>query len=122
MLMLDLQSEQFPQYGRLKSYYGQPFIWCMLHNFGGTLGMFGSAQIINQVRHGSWFFPALPDVAGNVTIIRPFFQRTFDGRNMNGSTMVGTGLTPEGINQNYVIYELMNEMAYRHGPVDLDAW
>ncbi|XP_020300841.1 alpha-N-acetylglucosaminidase [Pseudomyrmex gracilis] len=96
MLVLDLQSEQFPQYNRLKSYYGQPFIWCMLHNFGGTLGMFGSAQIINQ--------------------------RTFEARNMNGSTMVGTGLTPEGINQNYVIYELMNEMAYRHEPVDLDAW
>lgn len=41
---------------------------------------------------------------------------------MNGSTMVGTGLTPEGINQNYVIYELMNEMAYRHEPVNLDNW
>ncbi|XP_070531316.1 alpha-N-acetylglucosaminidase isoform X2 [Cardiocondyla obscurior] len=96
MLVLDLQSEQFPQYDRFESYYGQPFIWCMLHNFGGTLGMFGSAQIINQ--------------------------RTFDARNMNDSTMVGTGLTPEGINQNYVIYELMNEMAYRHEPVDLDNW
>lgn len=41
---------------------------------------------------------------------------------MNGSTMVGIGLTPEGINQNYVIYELMNEMGYRHEPVDLDRW
>lgn len=49
MIVLDLQSEQFPQYRRLKSYYGQPFIWCMLHNFGGTLGMFGSAKIINHV-------------------------------------------------------------------------
>lgn len=49
MLILDLQSEQFPQYGRLESYYGHPFIWCMLHNFGGTLGMFGSAEIVNQV-------------------------------------------------------------------------
>ena len=49
MIVLDLQSEQFPQYRRLKSYYGQPFIWCMLHNFGGTLGMFGSATIINHV-------------------------------------------------------------------------
>ncbi|KAH0956765.1 hypothetical protein HN011_009096 [Eciton burchellii] len=96
MLILDLQSEQFPQYSRLKSYYGQLFIWCMLHNFGGTLGMFGSAQIINQ--------------------------RTFEARNMNSSTMIGTGLTPEGINQNYVIYELMSEMAYRHHPVDLDVW
>lgn len=49
MIVLDLQSEQFPQYKRLNSYYGQPFIWCMLHNFGGTLGMFGSAEIINHV-------------------------------------------------------------------------
>lgn len=49
MIVLDLQSEQFPQYTRLQSYYGQPFIWCMLHNFGGTLGMFGSAEIINKV-------------------------------------------------------------------------
>jgi len=55
-------------------------------------------------------------------IIQLFAQRTFEGRNMNGSTMVGTGLTPEGINQNYVIYELMNEMAYRHVPVNLDNW
>lgn len=96
MIVLDLQSEQFPQYKRLNSYYGQPFIWCMLHNFGGTLGMFGSAEIINH--------------------------RVFEARNMNGSTMVGTGLTPEGINQNYVIYELMNEMAYRKKPVNLDKW
>lgn len=96
MIVLDLQSEQFPQYGRLKSYYGQPFIWCMLHNFGGTLGMFGSAGIVNK--------------------------QVFEGRNMAGSTMIGTGLTPEGINQNYVIYELMNEMAYRRDPVDLDLW
>ncbi|XP_011306418.1 alpha-N-acetylglucosaminidase [Fopius arisanus] len=96
MIVLDLQSEQFPQYSRLKSYYGQPFIWCMLQNFGGTLGMFGSATIINK--------------------------RISDARNMKGSTMVGTGLTPEGINQNYIIFELMNEMAYRRRPVDLNAW
>ncbi|XP_034938192.1 alpha-N-acetylglucosaminidase isoform X2 [Chelonus insularis] len=96
MIILDLQSEQFPQYDKFDSYYGQPFIWCMLHNFGGTLGMFGSAAIINE--------------------------RVFEARNMNGSTMIGTGLTPEGINQNYVIYDLMNEMAYRKRPVNLDQW
>lgn len=49
MIVLDLQSEQFPMYKTLNSYYGQPYIWCMLHNFGGTLGMFGSAEIINIV-------------------------------------------------------------------------
>lgn len=49
MIVLDLQSEQFPQYGRLPQYFGQPYIWCMLHNFGGTLGNFGSISILNQV-------------------------------------------------------------------------
>lgn len=49
MLVLDLQSETVPQYGRLQSYYGQPFVWCMLHNFGGTLGMHGSVEVLNTV-------------------------------------------------------------------------
>ena len=50
MIVLDLQSELNPQYKRLQSYYGQPFIWCMLHNFGGTLGLYGSVGNINMVR------------------------------------------------------------------------
>lgn len=49
MIILDLQSELNPQYKRLHSYYGQPFIWCMLHNFGGTLGLYGSVGSVNRV-------------------------------------------------------------------------
>ena len=49
MIVLDLQSEMQPLYEKLNSYFGHAFIWCMLHNFGGTLGMFGSAGIINEV-------------------------------------------------------------------------
>lgn len=41
---------------------------------------------------------------------------------MPNSTMIGTGLTPEGINQNYVIYDLALEMAYRKKPVHLSTW
>jgi len=41
---------------------------------------------------------------------------------LENGTMVGTGLTPEGINQNYVMYELMNEMAWRTEPVNLTEW
>ena len=36
--------------------------------------------------------------------------------------MIGTGLTPEGINQNYVIYELMTESAWRETPANLTTW
>ncbi|KAG5871127.1 hypothetical protein JTB14_031139 [Gonioctena quinquepunctata] len=96
MIILDLQSEQFPQYDRLEQYFGQPYIWCMLHNFGGTLGMFGSASIINK--------------------------NVIEARNKPNSTMIGTGLTPEGINQNYVIYDLMTEFAWRKEPADLNEW
>lgn len=36
--------------------------------------------------------------------------------------MIGTGITPEGINQNYVVYDLMNEMGWRLKSVDLNQW
>lgn len=49
MLVLDLMAELHPQYLRLQSYYGQPFIWCMLHNFGGTLGLYGAINNVNRV-------------------------------------------------------------------------
>ncbi|XP_060531766.1 alpha-N-acetylglucosaminidase [Cylas formicarius] len=96
MIILDLQSEQFPQYDRLDQYFGQPYVWCMLHNFGGTLGMYGSATIINE--------------------------EVIKARNAANSTMIGTGLTMEGINQNYVIYDLMSESAWRRQPTNLTEW
>lgn len=49
MIVLDLQSELYPQYHRLPSYYGQPFIWCMLHNYGAVTGLYGSLEQINNV-------------------------------------------------------------------------
>ena len=49
MIVLDLYSEVKPQYLRLESYFGQPFIWCMLHNFGGTLPLYGTMQRVNEV-------------------------------------------------------------------------
>lgn len=86
VLVLDLHSDMFPQYERTKSYYGQPFIWNMLHNFGGNLGLRGSAALI-------------ADRA----------RETYNNPDM---TMVGLGVTPEGINQNHVIYEFALDLAW----------
>ena len=36
--------------------------------------------------------------------------------------MIGIGLTPEGINQNDVIYEFMMENTWRTAPADLAQW
>ncbi|KAH9515418.1 hypothetical protein Btru_014406 [Bulinus truncatus] len=96
MIILDLATETDPIYQRLDSYYGQPFIWCMLHNFGGTMELYGAVDQINK---------------------GPFIGRQFPN-----STMVGIGLTPEGIHQNEVMYEFMMENAWRTQPRVVDDW
>uniref|UniRef100_A0A3B5A2Z6 Alpha-N-acetylglucosaminidase n=2 Tax=Stegastes partitus TaxID=144197 RepID=A0A3B5A2Z6_9TELE len=96
MIVLDLFAETEPIYSYTNSFYGQPFIWCMLHNFGGNSGFFGTVESINSGPFKALHFP--------------------------NSTMVGIGMTPEGIEQNPVIYELMSELAWRKEPVNLAKW
>lgn len=96
MLVLDLSAEREPAYKNLSMFYGQPFIWNMLLNYGGVLGLYGSLDSINE--------------------------GPFTARKANDSTMVGTGLTPEGINQNEVMFEFMNENAWRSSPVNISEW
>lgn len=36
--------------------------------------------------------------------------------------MIGTGITPEGINQNYIMYELMVERGFYASPTNLTQW
>ncbi len=38
LVMLDLYAEVQPQWARKDGFFGAPYIWCMLHNFGGNLG------------------------------------------------------------------------------------
>ncbi|XP_066554631.1 alpha-N-acetylglucosaminidase isoform X2 [Amia ocellicauda] len=96
MIVLDLFAESTPAFSLTHSFYGQPFIWCMLHNFGGNNGLFGTVESINQ--------------------------GPFEAQRYPNSTLVGMGLAPEGIEQNAVVYELMNEMAWRREPVNLQKW
>uniref|UniRef100_A0A182PZM9 Alpha-N-acetylglucosaminidase n=1 Tax=Anopheles farauti TaxID=69004 RepID=A0A182PZM9_9DIPT len=96
MLVLDLQSEQYPQYVRTASYAGQPFIWCMLSNFGGTLGMLGSVENVHR---------GIREARGNESY-----------------TLLGTGITPEGINQNYALYEFALEMGWNGALDSTETW
>uniref|UniRef100_A0A182W2E1 Alpha-N-acetylglucosaminidase n=1 Tax=Anopheles minimus TaxID=112268 RepID=A0A182W2E1_9DIPT len=96
MLVLDLQSEQYPQYVRTASYAGQPFIWCMLSNFGGTLGMLGSVENVHR---------GIREARSNASY-----------------TLLGTGITPEGINQNYALYEFALEMGWNAELDSTEQW
>lgn len=48
LIILDLDSTFNEQYTRTESYYGQPFIFNNLNNFGGSIGLFGRFDRINQ--------------------------------------------------------------------------
>lgn len=96
IIVLDLFAETVPVYLTTESFYGQPFIWCMLNNFGGNHGLFGNIEGVNR--------------------------GPFDAAKFPNSTMVGTGLTPEGIEQNDMIYEFMNEIGWSSQPINLTKW
>ena len=49
MIVLDLFAEIYPIYSRTESFYGQPYIWCMLHDFGGVMELYGDMEDVNKV-------------------------------------------------------------------------
>ena len=81
MIILDLNSEQSPIWSRTDSYFGKPFIWCLLHNYGGTRGIYGNLTTIGT--------------------------SPVQSLNTPGSSMAGVGMTPEAIEHNPVVYDLM---------------
>lgn len=68
----------------------------MLHNFAADFEMYG---VLDAVASGP-----------------------IDARLSENSTMVGVGMSMEGIEQNPIVYDLMSEMAFHHRQVDLQVW
>ncbi|PIN26471.1 Alpha-N-acetylglucosaminidase [Handroanthus impetiginosus] len=96
LVVLDLYAEVKPVWVTSQQFYGVPYIWCMLHNFAGNIEMYG---IVDSVGTGP-----------------------IDARLSANSTMVGVGMSMEGIEQNPVVYDLMSEMAFRQDKVDVKTW
>lgn len=96
LVVLDLFAEVKPIWVTSEQFYGVPYIWCMLHNFAGNIEMYG---ILDAIASGP-----------------------IDARTSINSTMVGVGMSMEGIEQNPVVYDLMSEMAFQHKKIDVKAW
>lgn len=97
MIILDLWSENHPVWNRTEAYYGKPWIWCMLHNFGGNISLYGRMDEVAKGPAGALNSP-------------------------ESGKLMGIGLTPEAIEQNPVMYALMMENVWRDKPVDVDSW
>ncbi|XP_057459524.1 alpha-N-acetylglucosaminidase-like [Actinidia eriantha] len=96
LVVLDLFAEVKPIWSTTEQFYGIPYIWCMLHNFAGNVEMYG---VLHAVGSGP-----------------------VEARISENSTMVGVGMSMEGIEQNPVVYDLMAEMAFQHNRIDVKTW
>ena len=55
LIVLDLFAEVRPLWKKYNSFFGQPFVWCMLHNYGGTMDLYGDIESVNIVSVVIWF-------------------------------------------------------------------
>jgi alpha-N-acetylglucosaminidase len=97
MIILDLATEIEPVWKRTDAFYGKPWIWNMLNNFGGNTNLFGRME----------------------TIATEPANALHDAKSGN---MRGIGLTMEGIEQNPVLYELMMHNTWQDEAVNVDEW
>jgi hypothetical protein len=77
--------------------YGKQWIYSVIHNFGGNNPLNGALK----------FFGEDPPQALNAPIRGAF---------------VGLGLSPEGVENNEVIYELLTDVGWKDKPIKLDRW
>jgi alpha-N-acetylglucosaminidase len=104
MLVLDLYSENRPQWGdpestwyRKEGFNGHDWAFCMLLNFGGNVGIFGKLQ----------------------HVVDEYYKARCSSFK---STMKGVGLTMEGIENNPVMYELVSELPWRDAKFSWKEW
>lgn len=97
VVVLDLQAENRGEWNHRRGGFGHhDWLYCMLLNFGGNVGMYGK----------------LPGTVSGYAMAED-----------RSSTLKGIGLTMEGIENNPVMYELMCELPWRGGAgVDTDGW
>lgn len=119
MIMLDLYSESHPVWDRTEAsgaagsgsstgasprpgaapvaYYGKPWIWNMLNNFGGNTFLWGRMEAV---------------ATGPAEALHSPESGRFSG----------IGLTPEGIEENPALYQLMLDNIWQDRAISLPAW
>ncbi len=97
MVLLDLAGDIVEIWRKSEAFRDRPWIWNVLHNFGQRTAIFGKPrQYVDR-----W----------QAAVTDP------ESRNM-----VGMGLTPEGIEQNSLIYELVTDLMWSKPGVSYDEW
>lgn len=96
-ILLDYYCESQEVWQRTEQYYGVPYIWCYLGNFGGNTMLAGDLHVINE--------------------------RLENTMKNGGKNFRGIGSTLEGFDCNPFIYDYIFEKAWDNGlHTDVSAW
>jgi alpha-N-acetylglucosaminidase len=97
MIIIDLANESFHGWKKLNGFFGKEWIYSIIHNYGG---------------HNQWF--------GNLPLYSSDpIEMLSDTSHGN---LVGFGISPEGIDNNEIVYELLTDMEWKNKPVNLNDW
>ncbi|PSK95953.1 alpha-N-acetylglucosaminidase [Murinocardiopsis flavida] len=97
LLVQDLWAEQRPLWKETAAFHGKPWVWCMLHNFGGRPGMHGKPAAVAA---------GLAEAAGSPD--RGRFR--------------GAGLTMEAEGADPAVYAHFADLLWEPEPPDLPEW
>lgn len=95
ILVLGLQADMKPNEKNEFENWGVPWVYCMLHNFGGRMGLDGEVPVIAQ---------------------DPI--ETFH----NTNHMAGIGITAEALENGPVVYELMFDTNWSKDTINYNTW
>jgi alpha-N-acetylglucosaminidase len=99
MIALELMGESWQMTGWYKhdGWYGKPWVWSVISNFGDNVSMFGGLTQISENLEKALNSPGKGDMAG-------------------------MGLMMEGLDYNPVTYELVADLMWEEGLPDLNKW
>jgi len=97
MIIIDLANEFWHGWKEQKGFYGKQWIYSVIHNFGGNNPLNGALKLFAE------------DPAKAL-------------QDPERGNLVGFGISPEGIENNEVIYELLTDVAWSGKTLHLDEW
>jgi len=97
MILLDLFCEARPVWPTTEAFYGKPWLWCIIHNFGGRVGLYGGLTQIHRNLNEAMTSP-------------------------EAGKLAGLGIIMEGFGYNPVVYDFLTDMTWRTEVPDPEAW
>jgi alpha-N-acetylglucosaminidase len=97
MVVLDLWGDRHPVWQQRQAFYGKPWIWNVLYNFGGKVTLNGD----------------LPRIAANLDEV---LQSPAKGR------LTGLGMMMEGLGNNPIVPDFVMDLTWRTGVPGVEEW